>query len=116
MRHFILLPHVACLVAIVVVVVAFDTPIAFIVIVIGVVVVVLLRVACVCAYAIKKKTWPTYEFINRFLGSGKKGLQKLEDRRILELDIRKGKAHTQDSSLKICKAFVKQERFMWGEI
>lgn len=51
-----------------------------------------LCVCCVRCVCYQEKTWPTYEFINRFLDSGKKGLQKLEDQRILELEIRKGKA------------------------
>lgn len=69
--------HVACrLVVLLVVVVAFDTPIAFIVIVIGVVVVCVLRVR-VCACVIKKKLDPHTSLLTGFLILAKKRVAKI---------------------------------------
>lgn len=68
-----------------------------------------LCVCCVRCVCYQEKTWPTYEFINRFLDSGKKGLQKLEesaDSWIRNQKRKSTQAHKKPS-LKICKAFGK---------
>lgn len=70
----------------------------------------------VCACVIKKKLDPHTSLLTGFLILAKKGLQKLEDQRILELEIRKGKARTiaQETQFKDMQSLWQSRKDLFG--
>lgn len=70
----------------------------------------------VCACVIKQKLDPHTSLLTGFLILAKKGLQKLEDQRILELEIRKGKARTiaQETQFKDMQSLWQSRKDLFG--
>lgn len=75
-----------------------------------------LCVCVACACVIKKKLDPHTSLLTGFLILAKKGLQKLEDQRILELEIRKGKARTiaQETQFKDMQSLWQSRKDLFG--